>query len=83
MNPPVLNKAIDDGKLNSFADNILLQADNVKVAEYLIEAIQQLKVQGLCLNMEKSLILSDHKEVEGMESISGLKIVKKLKYLGL
>jgi len=54
-----LKKAIEDGKLVAFADDVLLIADDEKEAEKLIRAMEGLERGGLVLNKQKTSFLTD------------------------
>lgn len=78
-----LAEAIRDGKLVAFADDILMIADDQKEAEDLIGAIETLSENGIFLNKDKSKILTNQEELQGKTEIAGVKIEKKIKYLGV
>ena len=69
--------------MNAFADDILFIADDEADAKVLIQAIFELDTYGLRLHKDKTVILTDRKDLQGTEEIEGIKILKKIKYLGL
>ena len=79
---PVLKKAISEGKLIAFADDILLVADDKQEAVQLIRGMESLKDVGLQLNKSKTVLMDDTKQLDGQDALEGIAIKKSFKYLG-
>jgi hypothetical protein len=60
---PTIKKAVLEGKLIAFADDLFIEADNVLEAEAIITEFGKLEASGLYLNKSKSQIMSDQKEM--------------------
>lgn len=57
--------------------------DSKSEAEKAIREFDHIKESGLHLNKNKTQIISALKEMEGVEENEGVKVKKKLKYLGM
>lgn len=80
---PLFKKSIEAGNLICFADDILIMCDSKEDAEAAIEEFEKIKSCGLHLNKLKTQIISDLKEMKGVEEVKEIKITKKIKYLGM
>jgi hypothetical protein len=79
---PVLKEAVSRGDLKAFADDIL--ASNNGALSSIILALNNMKEShGLCLNKEKTVIMTDLKEMDKVEKIEGIKKVTEAKFLGI
>jgi hypothetical protein len=81
---PTLEKAIAEGKLFAFADDLLVIADGKDEASQMIKGLESMETTFLLkLNKEKTNILCDHKDFKQEKQVEGIKLVEKVKYLGL
>lgn len=80
---PALKRAVESGNLIAFADDLFIMADSQLEAKLIIKEFEKVRSSGLTLNKDKTQILSDLKEMEGVEEIEGIKVSKKIKYLGM
>ena len=74
---PVLKNLAETGKLIAFAEDLFIIAGNKVEAEDALNACHLLKNYGLNINLKKTQIMTDREDMDGVEEISGVKIVEK------
>lgn len=67
-----LKKAISDGKLICFADDLLLSCDTKEEARELTKALEELSAEGLRLNKSKTKMIDDTGTLKGLEELEGI-----------
>lgn len=77
-----LNSLITQGRLVSFADDIMVRVETQEQAIAVIEAMESLQKVNLTLNKSKSQILHGPTCLENKSDLAGIPIVKTVKYLG-
>ena len=80
---PFLKNLAETGKLIAFADDLFIIADNKVGAEDALKACDLLKNYGLHINLKKTQIMTDREDIDGVEEICSVKIVEKIRYLGI
>ena len=65
----------------AFADDLFIIADNP--SENALKALDLLKNYSLNINLKKSKIISDQKDMKGVTEICGVKFTEKIRYLGV
>jgi len=76
---PKLNYAKEDGRLLAFADDIMVIAEDKEETAKIIQGFEDLATQNLMLNKVMTKIMSDRKELEGLEEIEGVPMTKSFK----
>ena len=79
---PQLKQLILTDSLLSFADDIIIRVKTKAEAEETIKALEDLRSFNLIINKQKSQIMQGPTSIEGLSELSGIFIVKKVKYLG-
>jgi hypothetical protein len=72
-----LKNLAETGKLIAFAEDLFIIAGNKVEAEDALNACHLLKNYGLNINLKKTQIMTDREDMDGVEEISGVKIVEK------
>ena len=60
----LLKQGVIQGKTIALADDLLTQCNNKQHTEQIIGELEELQVQGLHLNMNKSVIIGDYNEIK-------------------
>jgi len=60
----LLKQGVIQGKTIALADDLLTQCNNKQHTEQIIGKLEELKVQGLHLNKNKSVIIGDYNEIK-------------------
>ena len=67
----------------AFADDLLILSESQVELDLILNEFISLDRSGLKLNIKKSQIMSSRKDMENVEEISGIKVTKSIKYLGM
>ena len=59
-----LKQGVIQGKTIALADDLLTQCNNKQHTEQIIGELEELQVQGLHLNKNKSVIIGDYNEIK-------------------
>lgn len=78
-----LNSLIENGKLLAYADDIIVEAENIDELRKIINEFKQLKLWGLNINIGKSMILATKKECKKYKKVEGIQVKDCVKYLGI
>ena len=79
-----LANVIKRGDLLAYADDILIQSSSINELKTIISEIQKLQTEwGLIINKRKSELMLAKDAEEEIAEIDGVKIVNKVKYLGM
>ena len=78
----VLSNFIKEGKLISFADDILGIVSSKEEAGQFLESIKSLEEYGLKMNKQKTRIISDDANLLGMK-LDDIEVVQSFKFLGM
>ena len=60
----LLKQGVIQGKTIALADDLLTQCNNKQHTEQIIGELEELQVQGLHLNKNKSVIIGDYNEIK-------------------
>ena len=60
----LLKQGVIQGKTIALADDLLTQCNNKQHTEQIIGELEELQVQGLHLNNNKSVIIGDYNEIK-------------------
>ena len=80
----ILRKAVDDGKLLAFADDLLITADSEEEMEMFLQEFQKWEESfGLIMNRTKTVWMSNRYDLRGKKKIQWVERVEEFKYLGI
>ena len=82
-NNEILKNLVNNKQLLAFADDMLIETDNQNEAVAALKAFAILEKDGLKLNVSKTQIMTDRKDMQGVKEICCITISDSNKYLGI
>jgi hypothetical protein len=72
------------GDIIAYADDLVITAHAMSMIQKILGELERLEMTfGLKINKQKSVFLSNMREYDHVDDISGIKKVEKVKYLGV